>query len=131
MFLEISKVKFDKLKESLDSMNISYELSDCTLEGEKEISVHAEFLSELSDEQKRIINDRIDEIYGEGTIERSYEKDMDGDGIPDIVEEKEEKEAERPKERRRRPWDDKVHTPSESMKGYFTGEIEKEDVIYE
>ena len=111
MFVEMPTKMVNKLKNILKNMNIKFETSDCTLKGDKENVSHIEFITELTEEQIETINNEIDYIYD------SDRQDIDKNNEP--------------KEYRHRKWDDKTHGPIESMQGYFSGEIEKEDVIYE
>lgn len=125
MFLEISKKKFEKskMRELFENMNIQYEISDCTLPDEKEMMLHIEF-SNLSVPQKEKIENLLENIYGEDTVN----KDRDGNGVPDYLDNIDQPEV---IEKRHRKWDDRMHTAGEETKGFITGANTEEDVTYE
>lgn len=127
MFVEISKSAFEKLKARLEEMGIKYEASDCTIPGEDIKMVHLEIDGNLSPEQVTTINNQIDAIYGNDATGRENNKDMDGNGIADILEDGKGQIV----EKRRRTWDDKLHTPGKEAKGFITGANMEEEVTYE
>lgn len=125
MFLEISKKKFEenKMRDLLENMNIQYEISDCTLPDEKEMMIHIEF-SNLSEPQKNKIENLLENVYGKDSVN----KDKDGNGIPDYLD---NLDGTGVIEKRHRKWDDRMHTPGEEAKGFVTGANTEEEVTYE
>lgn len=125
MFLEISKKRFEKskMRELFENMNIQYEISDCTLQDEKEMMLHIEF-SNLSAPQKEKIENLLENIYGEDIVN----KDRDGNGVPDYLDNIDQPEV---IEKRHRKWDDRMHTAGEEAKGFITGANTEEEVTYE
>lgn len=126
MFVEITKKVYEELKPSLIQMNVNYEVSDCTLPQDSVAMVHLRFTGILSNAEIEKINKQIDYIYGEATTEQVLKKDLDGNGIADVLE-----NSSKVTEVRRRKWDDKVHTPGQEFAGYFTGANQEEEVFYE
>lgn len=122
MFVELSQKNFEKLKKKLDEMGVQYEVSDCTLPGEKNMVVHVE-LGALPEDVTKELNTELNEIYGAS----ASIKDYNSDGVPDYVDEISPSVV----ERRHRKWDDKMHTPMQEAKAWFTGENQEEEVTYE
>lgn len=122
MFVEISRDAFEKMKKHLQEMGIAFEVSDCTLPGEKAAQVHLE-VGALSQEQIYEMNNLIDYIYGKNTLER----DLNGNGLPDYL----EGEAPVIVEKRERKWDKRMHTLGEEAVGAFLGKNTEEEVTYE
>ena len=122
MFLETQKIYFEKLVPYLRENNIRYEVSDCTLPGETETTLHIEFLTEIAPKQIETINNKLDEIYAK-TNEHII--DLDGNGIADNIDKAVEEEEIRQQNDIHREWDQKIHTPLQEAKGWFTGENER------
>lgn len=119
MFVELTKEKYEQLAKMLREMGIAFEASDCTLPGESVRMVHVEIPGELRKEQIDLIND----TFGKDAMftDRNGDGRADylGEGIPEY------------RERRHRPWDDKVHTLKQEIWGYVSGKNTEETVTYE
>lgn len=120
MFVEVSRKKYEELKEMLKEMGIDFEASDCTLPGDKEQMVHVEIAGPkiLTTQQVQQIN----QIFGVATLT----EDKDGNGRPDYLDAEPQYV-----ERRHRKWDDKMHTLGQEALGYFTGKSTEETVTVE
>ena len=118
MFLERPKKDVTALIPYFKQKGIAYEISDCTLPGEEVNMAHVEFLRELSPEEIEHINNMLDNLYGKDTTARIQTKDT----IDAEIEEQDERAKEKPV---RKEWDQKMHTPLQEAKGWFTGENER------
>lgn len=126
MFLERPKKDVTALIPYFKQKGIAYEISDCTLPGEEVNMAHVEFLRELSPEEIEHINNMLDNLYGKDTTARIQTKDTDGNGRADIIDAEIEEQDERAKEKPvRKEWGQKMHTPLQEAKGWFTGENER------
>lgn len=127
MFVEMPKRHFEKLRPYLQEQGIAYEVSDCTMPGDTEMILYVklpEFGQGLSQYQIDIINNKIDSYLFEDK-ELAKERDRDGDGISDYAEDLPQEERQPV---RRKPWQDRMHTPLGEAVGYFTGESEREEI---
>lgn len=126
MFLERPKKDVTALIPYFKQKGIAYEMSDCTLPGEEVEMAHVEFLRVLSPEEIEHINNMLDNLYGKNTTARIQTKDTDGNGRADIIDAELDKQDEKTNDRPvHREWDQKVHTPLQEAKGWFTGENER------
>lgn len=125
MFFEITKEAFEKMKTYLTDAGYQFEVSDCTISGENVAHAHIEILTpNLTQSQIKEINEKINIANKE--YYKTYNKDIDEDGIPDRLE-----NDEKLVEVRRRPWDDKTHTLKQELAGHITGKAQEEEVTYE
>lgn len=125
MFLERPRKDVTALIPYFKQKGIDYEISDCTLPGEEVEMAHIEFKRTLSPEEIEHINNLLDSLYGKDTTARIQTKDVDGNGRADIIDAELEKQEDRKKEPDHREWDQKVHTPLQEARGWFTGENER------
>ena len=108
MFIELTKEAWNKLQKKLEEKKITdYTVSDCTLPGDSIPHVHIDFGTGMS-------KSMIEELA------------KDVDGVFEAV-----ANESKPKEVRKRKWDEKFHTPGQEAKGWFTGENTQEEVTYE
>lgn len=124
MYLETSKNYFDKIAPFLKQWGAEYEVSDCTLENEPTQMVHVEFITTLSANQRITINNFLDNLEKENVQKKGQNIDLDGNGLPDNLDEAIEKEENKTQTESKK-WEQKYHTPLEEMKGYITGENER------
>lgn len=130
MFVEMSKTKYENLKQKLQKMGISVEVSDCTTKEDIERILHIEF-PQLSNAQKIIIQKEINAIYGKSDeSSKFYTNDFDGNGISDDLEDdiKKEETAISQNEKRTAS-DDHYVSVGEAFSNFTKGDDEYEPII--
>lgn len=75
MYLEISASRWVQLKKTIDKFGLKYELSDCSISGDKERMFHIDFLHKIPVEQIDIINKELDDIIANEPLNKlGYER---------------------------------------------------------
>ena len=116
MFIELTEEAYEKFKPYLERNNFEYTVSDCTLPTDSIKHYHIDF-GAIAVETARQIALQVDSAYF-GVAKES------------VLAEKAAIEAEldRPKEIRKRKWDEKSHTVAEEAYGFVTGANVEETV---